>query len=67
MHMVASACCQRAAGTALLLAVAVAVAALSAAAPALGQGCRCVPPMPCWGAVPWKHLNASVSGRLRVS
>ena len=29
--------------------------------------CRCVPPDPCWSQVPWKELNASVSGRLRKS
>lgn len=29
--------------------------------------CRCVPPMPCWSAVPWASLNSSVEGRLRRS
>lgn len=26
--------------------------------------CRCTPPDPCWFAVPWTQLNASVGGRL---
>ena len=26
--------------------------------------CRCTPPDPCWSAVPWAALNASVGGRL---
>ena len=29
--------------------------------------CRCVPPDPCWAAVPWSDLNASVFGRLHKS
>ena len=27
--------------------------------------CRCTPPLPCFDAVPWDTLNASVHGRLR--
>lgn len=29
--------------------------------------CRCLPPQPCWSAVPWKALNTSVGGRLHRS
>ncbi len=50
-----------------MLVVALAATAATAAATAAEQDCRCVPPMPCWNNVPWKHLNTSVSGRLRVS
>jgi hypothetical protein len=46
-----------------LLAAVLAAAGASAAAP----GCRCVPPDPCWDAVPWAALNASVGGRLAAT
>lgn len=29
--------------------------------------CRCTPPDPCWSAVPWISLNASIGGRLAVT
>lgn len=39
---------------------------LSAVDAARGS-CRCTPPAPCWDAVPWATLNASIGGRLAVS
>jgi FAD/FMN-containing dehydrogenase len=44
-----------------LLALAATAAAVQAVA---SGGCRCTPPQPCWDAVPWDSLNASVNGRL---
>ena len=37
------------------------------AATAQPSGCRCVPPDPCWEAIPWDSLNASVNGRLTLT
>ena len=43
------------------------VAAASTAAAPEAAKCRCVPPDPCWSAVPFDKLNASVAGRLEKS
>ena len=40
---------------------------LPSAAAAPPPFCRCLPSDPCWAAIPWATLNASVSGRLAVS
>ena len=41
-----------------------AAAAAAAAPPPSPPSCRCLPSSPCWAAIPWASLNASVSGRL---
>ena len=38
--------------------------ALHAAHSLAAPQCRCLPSAPCWSAVPWAALNASVAGRL---
>ena len=56
-----------AAPSSLAAAAAAALLLLAASSSAQAPGCRCVPPAPCWVAVPWAELNASVGGRLAAT
>jgi FAD/FMN-containing dehydrogenase len=54
----------RGVAAAVLVATTAAASAVSGRARSGDATCRCVPPDPCWDAVPWADLNSSVSGRL---